>query len=67
LYRRLPRSPKTKKTTGQLSGGGSLSRLALNLDFYPFSLPAPEITRAPQVQSQHIRAFLCGLVIMNAA
>lgn len=56
---------QNKKPTGQLSGGGSLSRLALNSVFYPFSLPAPENTCASQVQVQQIRAFLCGLAFMN--
>jgi hypothetical protein len=63
--RRLPRLTQNKKSTCQLSGGGSLSRPKLNLDFYPFSLPAPEITRVLHVQPQHIRALPCALIIMN--
>jgi len=33
--------------------------------FYPFSLPTPEDTRAPQIQTQHIREFFRGLLNMR--
>jgi hypothetical protein len=29
---------------------------------YPFRLPAPENTRSPQLQRQHFRGFICGVL-----